>query len=264
MIAPAAMADYITDFESFIFGAPIGEPITGQDGWYIPPGTDSVDGLCHTYLLNQYNIAENPTGGTVFVSGEGPGNGVDFARAQHDETFTMETWEFSYDFCCLFVGAGPAANNLGSFSAQPAPNDFIHLFAWVPGFEGELYTAGYMFHDAGGTQFAQPGNIPGPQWDNLVLNVWYRSTMLVDFASNMCTEVRISEVGGTATVFNPTDWYLEGGSAGSTAPMEAFRLFAGAISAPGNVVALDNLVVRVAASTPVENATWGGIKARFK
>jgi hypothetical protein len=264
--AGAALADYVQDFETLTYGAPVGVPLTGQDGYYIPSGTTSVDWLCYTYLLNTYSITQNPNGGIVFVAGEGPGDGATYARAQHAIALTDQVWEFAYDFCCFYTDPGqPAANNLGSFSSQPAPNDFIALFEWEPGFEGTIMRHSYIMYDATGAQFLTPYPTGGPDWENLALNHWYRGTMKVDFTLNKCVEVTIADiqVGGAPVSYVPTDWYLEGGSAGSTADMTDFRLFAGG-GAPGNVVAIDNVSIRELGATPVEPTTWGNLKASFR
>jgi len=42
--APAVFADYVSDFED-LNAAPNGVVLTGQDGYYIPAGTESVDFL---------------------------------------------------------------------------------------------------------------------------------------------------------------------------------------------------------------------------
>ena len=223
-----------------------------------------MDYLVYTYFDNSIGLPQNPGGGIFFAGGTGPGDGATYARGQHDFTPTAALWEFSYDFACAFDSPDPAANNLGSFSGQSAPNPFIHIFTWVPGLEGVSFTAGYMFNDAAGTQFPAPGEIPGPQWDNLLLNNWYRSTMMIDFVTNQCIEVSIMDVtgGGGATSFTPTDWYLDGGQGGTSA-MEAFRMFAGG-GAPGNSVGFDNFMIREMTATAVEPTTWGAIKNQFK
>jgi hypothetical protein len=262
-LTAVAAADYVTDFEGFMAGTPVGFPLTGQDGFYIPSGTTSVDYLCYFYYLNGLSIPQNPGGGMIFVAGTGPGDGSTFARGQRDIVLTSGLWKFAYDFCGHFEGAA-ASNNLGSFSAQDAPNDWIHLFAWVVGQEGVLYTAGIMAYDAAGVQFPQPGVLPGPEWDNLELDHWYRSTMMVDFSTNQVVQVAIEDLEtNVETVVNVVDWYLEGGSGGSTAPMTGFRFFAGAGANPGNSVAFDNLNIEEMLATPVLPATWGGIKAQF-
>ncbi len=269
LFAANASAELCTDFENYI-GAPEGFPLTGQFGWYIPAGTASVDFNVHTYFTgNPGGIPDNPTGGLFFVAGVGPGNSV-FARAQHDETFTNEEWCFEFDFCANFIGA-TASNNVGSFSSQPASatsglNDFIFLHSWVTGQEGVLYQLGYMVCDATGVQAAQPGLFPGTEWQNLPLQHWFRSSTKINFATNRVTEVSLTDIdtGATVTVdVSGLEWYLEGGAAGSTEPATGFRLFAGATSNPGNVLAFDNLCVRPCGATAVEPSTWGSIKARF-
>lgn len=266
LLVASAGAQFETGFEDYA-GTPGGIPITGQQGWYIPAGTTSVDYNVYTYFDNALGIPFHPDPtppfNDFFAGGVGPGSPT-FARAQHDIEFTAATWEIGFDFCAAFLGTPPSSNNVGSFSAQPDPNDYIQLMAWVPGQEGVLFTLGYMAYDAGGVQFPQPGVIPTPAWDNLMLNNWYRAVMIVDFPANMITEVRIQDIqAGTPMVtFTPTDWYLEGGSGGSSAPSTGFRMFAGG-GVDGNVLAFDNLFLREVVATSVEPTTWGAIKAHF-
>lgn len=264
LLVASAGAQFETGFEDYA-GTPDGLPLTGQQGWYIPPGTDSVDYNVFTYFDNVLGIPFHPESdfNDFFAGGLGPGSPT-FARGQHDITFTNAVWEIGYDFCAGFQGTPPAGNNVGSFSAQPAPNDYIQLMSWVVGQEGVLYRLGYMAYDAGGVQFPQPGEIVGPEWDNLILNNWYRAYMTIDFPANMITEVRIQDIqaGGPTATYTPMDWYLEGGSSGSSAPSTAFRMFAGGSTA-GNILAFDNLFLREVVATSVAPTTWGSIKAHF-
>ncbi len=266
LLAVNASAEFCTDFENYA-GAPEGFPLTGQQGWYLPSG---VDFQVFTYLTgNPYGIVDNPTGGLFFVAGRGPGDGTNYARAQHDAVFTNAPWEMTFDVCANYNGTPPASNNIGSFSGQTTPvvatGDFIQIYTWVTGQEGVLYNIGFMHYDAAGVQIAAPGTFAGPEWQNLPINYWFRSGMVVDFATNRITQVSLTDVsgGGGTVTFNPTDWYLEGGAAGSTAPMTGFRLFAGAGSTPGCILAFDNLCIRERGATAVESSTWGSIKARF-
>jgi hypothetical protein len=139
--------------------------------------------------------------------------------------------------------------------------------SWVPGQEGTLYTAGYLVHDQFGFQTPQPGELAGPEWTDLELNHWYRATTMVDFATNQVVRVAIKDLAtNIETTVDVVDWYLEGGSVangGSTSDMTGFRFFAGGGTA-GNSLAFDNLNVEDRSGTPVQPATWGGIKAQFE
>ena len=48
-MAPTALAQYSTTFES-VNASDTGVVLTGQDGFYIPPDTDSVTPMSTTYL----------------------------------------------------------------------------------------------------------------------------------------------------------------------------------------------------------------------
>jgi len=251
------------NFEPPYSGDPSGLPLNGQDLWYNPAPEMSVSFNVYTYADNTLGLPANPTGGKQFAGGTGPGGGM-FARSQHDKgNGPGPCWEHAYDFAAKFVGTPPALDNVGSFSKQPAPNDYIHLLSWVPGMEGLSYNAWYLAHDAAGTQFAQPGMSPGPAWNGLAVSHWYRATTIVDYGANRITEVRIKDlVTGIETSANPSDWYLEGGLGGSTADATAFRLFAGSPEV-GNVVGFDNIDLHSCDATPVAPTTWGRIKATF-
>lgn len=245
VMSSGVAASYSTGFEGPTFvGSAAGTTMTGQDGWYLPSGTDYK---VYTYAGNVLGVVDNPAGGDQFAAGTGPG-GTIFARAEHAEDWTTDdVWTISYDAAALYGGLPPSANNLGSFSTQPsvgAIGSFVHLFSWVDPTAATNFNAYYLNYDAAGVQVAQPGSIPGPEWSNLVLNHWYRFWTTFDFSSNLITEVGVVDLTtGIETTFSPSGWYLSGGSAGAGAPtINAFRLFAGG-SVAGNTVAWDNLVV---------------------
>jgi hypothetical protein len=247
----AASAQYASDFEAPTFsGSAEGFIMTGQDGFYIPAGTESTDYLVYTYADNAIGVVDNPGGGAQFVAGIGPAGDV-YARAQRDIDWGTGTVVVTYDVACLWL-ADPndpnalADNNIGSFSNQPTTGSVgsqIHLFSWVVGEEGVLWNAFYMHNDAAGTQVAQPGSSPGPEWENLELNHWYRFSTTMDFDANLITEVSVTDLStGASATFAPTEWYLSGGSAGGPPTITAFRFFAGGLE-PDNTVAWDNLSI---------------------
>jgi hypothetical protein len=293
-------------------GSPEGTILTGQDGYYIPADTDSVDWYCYTYAGNVVGIVPHPTdGGEQFVAGEGPGDGTFYARAQRDMPWGPYVWHITYDIAARYMAAATPQNNVGSFSVQPYPGSasYIHLFSWnEDGFvtcagdidgdgdtdhsdlgallaawcthagdpnwnanadldgdghvgHGDLgilladwncapvypWQAFYLAYDADGTAHAQPGMSPGSEWENLILNHWYRFTTSIDFSSNMIVEVGITDLHtGQSTVRDVTaeGWYLEGGQAGGSPEPTGFRLFGGGGSPDGqNLVACDNLAI---------------------
>ena len=244
----AASAQYVTDFDPPTFdGSPEGVLMTGQDGWYLPDVPDAVDYNVYTYEDNVLGIVQNPRGSTQFVAGHGPGSPA-FARAQHEIDWSIGgVWEIEYDVATLYGGEPPSSNNLGSLSIQPSADSvgsFIHLFSWVDPDVATNWTAFFMHYDAAGVQVAQPGTSPGPEWDNLDLNHWYRFEVTVDFDINMITEVGITDItdGGDPVHFAPVDWYLSGGDVGGPPTVTALRFFAGGTTTC-NTVAWDNLDV---------------------
>ncbi len=266
LTGPVVRADYVSGFEGLV-GSWSGEPLTGQDGYYLPPGTESVDFLVYTYLDNQLMLPENPTGGLQFIGGTGPAGNV-YARAQRDMSFAGDpVWNLAYDFAAAYLGSPPSANNIGSFSLRnegAAVTHYIHLMAWVDPATPTNFTAFFMGYDAAGNQHAQPGVSPGPAWENLDLNHWYRAWAKIDLDLNMFLEVGIIDLDtGVEEVFYPTDWYLAGGAGGASAMPESFRFFAGG-SVAGNVLAFDNIEIVNLPPVPVIPTSWGQIKTLFR
>jgi hypothetical protein len=109
----------------------------------------------------------------------------------------------------------------------------------------DLWQAFYYAYDASGVELTLPGESPGPEWTNLVLNNWYRFSTTIDYDLNQIIEVSITNLhtGGSATVDTSANgWYLGGGSAGTSPPPTGFRFFAGGAAA-NNSVAWDNLSI---------------------
>lgn len=263
----AALEIYQSGFEN-LSGSPSGIGLEGQDQFYIPPGTDSVDWMVYTYQNNVLGVPQNPDGGTRFVAGEGPGSPT-FARAQRDVWIDddLGTLTAMYDFLAQYDGPAPGANNLGSFSLRTsdAANDYIHLFSWVDPANPTAFNAYYLAYNAGGTQFSQPGESPGGAWTNLALNRWYRAWTVMNLETNQILEVGIRDLEtGIESVVEPAGWYLEGGAAGSSGVPINFRFFAGG-GVPGNRVAFDNMNLYFDEEPPnaVETTTWGRIKQQY-
>lgn len=249
----AASADYVTDFESPPFNAsPAGVVLSGQDGWYMPVVTGSIPYNAMTYAGNAYGIPQNPEGGAQFATGRAIGGAANnFCRAQHDFDFsTSQTWCFSFDFACNFNGIAPATHNLASFSLQPGATTTPtnRIFIILNTFTGDLnvpttWGSGYVVHNAAGTQVAQPGTYPGPEWQNLAFNTWYRQTTEVNMTENRITRVSITNLvtGATAAV-EPVGWYLGGGATPTIPLATSFRVFTGGTT-EGNIAAWDNLSI---------------------
>jgi hypothetical protein len=244
-MAPPASAQLISNFEPPAFtGSAGGTLLTGQQGWYNPVA-GSADYNVFTYAGNSLGLPANLTGGTQFVGGAS-GGGTAFARGQHDVDFsTAPIWTFSYDVAHRYNGTLPSAQNLGSFSmANTATTTFRQLIAlhtWVDVNTATSWNAGFNVFDAAGVALGTVS--PGTPWNNLALDNWFRESFTVDFSTNMVLSVSLTDLTtGNSNTFNPTGWFMLGGSAGVATPLPtSVRLFAG--GALGNVAGWDNLNV---------------------
>jgi len=239
-----ANAQYQSDFEA-LDASPEGVILTGQDGYYIPPGTVSTDYLAFTYAGNVLGLPQNPYGGLQFVGGVNAGEGV-YARAQRDMTYGDGTgvWTVTYDFAGTWLGTGASSQYLGSFSTQLYPGEatYIHLMSWVDELNPTSFNAWYYAYDEYGATMPLPGLSPGPEWDSLPLNHWYRSTTTFDLDINRIIEVGIEDLEtGASASYEPSDWYLEGGAAGGSPPPSGLRFFTGGYDPIGNALGWDNI-----------------------
>jgi len=76
----SAQSGYATGFENLTASAS-GTACAGQDGFYVPAVSGSIDGLIYTYAGNTLGIAANPNGGTKFFAGTSGGSSA-FPRSQ--------------------------------------------------------------------------------------------------------------------------------------------------------------------------------------
>lgn len=234
-------ANFVTGFEAPDYtGSAAGTALTGQQGWMLPAG---VDHNVYTYAGNAPGFVAHPTGGGAQFAGGISQGGTLLARAEHAEDFTTSNvWTVSLDFAALYNGTPPSAQNLGSFSLQPSATArfFQSLYTWEDVAVPTTFDANYLFFDAAGV--ASLATLPGPEWNALVVNHWYRSSTTWDFSTNTILSVSITDLhtGTTATV-NPTGWFLAGGASPTQPLPTAFRLFAG--GAAGNTMGWDNLSV---------------------
>jgi hypothetical protein len=242
-IPVVATAQYSQDFDG-LNGSPSGVILTGQDGYYLPTGPSSdVDFMVYTYAGNALGIVQNPEGGSQFIGGTGPGDGLVYARAQRNVTFGFGRWDLWYDFCGIFQGTPPGTNNLGSFSMRQAANTVhINLFTWVDPNNPTGIASTYVYYDANNVQSPIPGTPPGPEWNNLTPNHWYRCRTTIDLDLNQIVEVGIRDLSsGNEAVYDPTGWYLYGGANPLELP-DAIRFFGGG-GGPGNTTCWDNAIV---------------------
>jgi len=248
--AAGARAQGLTfTFESPPYSASAsGTLLTGQDAWYLPAIAGSVDFNAFTYAGNAYGFPPNPGGGgSQFISGRWTGS-TNFARGQHPLDFSAGgAWTATWDVAAKFDGTLPTFENLGSFSLQDSTvaRYWQQLMNWgTHAATADLFDINYgVFTAAGG---AITFLSPGPAWMGLSVNHWYRQTTKWSFASNLITEVTITDLTtGSTTTANPVGWYLAGGAA-STLPLPtAIRVFAGGsgTTTQGNITAWDNITV---------------------
>jgi hypothetical protein len=231
-------ADWVTGFEAPDYiGSAGGTILTGQQGWYLPAGTDYN---VYTYLGNMYGIVQNPQGGEQFIGGRMAGN-ASFARAQHDHNWPgRDKWKVTVDVAALYTGTLPAVDNVASFSLQPSTTSkyWQHLLTWQDVTTATQFRSAYLTAE----NPLPPGVFPGPEWQNLPVNHWYRLSTTFRFSDNLIIEVGIKDLtSGLETIVQPADWHLLQG----TGPVpSALRFFTGGgsgTSPAGNFAAWDNL-----------------------
>ena len=240
--AGAASAQYDSGFEvaDGISASASGTILTGQDGYYIPV-TGSTDAFAYTYSGNALGFPQNPQGGSQFVGGTGPGNAT-FVRAQRDMSWGTGQWTITFDMCVGFSGQLPATQNVGSVSSQPFPGNgtFILLNTWSDVNTATAWDAEVIYFNAADQQLQV--DVPDPAFQNLPINRWFERSATVDFDTNRILSVSITDLTTNASAtYEPTDWYLDGGSGGQGTPT-GFRFFAGGSSA-GNAVGWDNMSI---------------------
>ncbi|MCH8269875.1 MAG: hypothetical protein IH985_01510, partial [Planctomycetes bacterium] len=212
-----AHAQFETGFEVPEYNASAaGTVLTAQQGWYLPSTpTISTDWFAYTYLGNALGLTPNPQGGDQFAAGTGQA-GESFGRAQMDVALGTGTWTLAGDVAISFQGTLPTTQNVGSLSTQPggASARLIMLATWANTATADAWNADLVYYDAAGTSISGP--VPDPGFQNLQVNHWYRWSSTFDFDSNRIGELKIEDLttGATAT-HNPSDWYLQGGAAGT-------------------------------------------------
>lgn len=250
-LSAAAMGQtFTTGFEPpTLMGSAAGTTINGQDTWFTPPVTGSVDGFVFTNGKNAFGITPHPTGGLQFLGQRSSGGTADFSRAQREGITFPDIAVVCYDAAGSYVGTPPTAQNLGSFSLQPDANPaapvirtYIQLNTWVDVATAARWNAGYLPYNAAGAQAAQPGLFAGPEWQNLAVDNWYRFITTIDFTQNRITQVSITNLTtGVTTTADPVDWFLGGGQASTLPRPTGVRFFTG--GAAGNTMGWDNLCI---------------------
>ena len=256
-------AQFSTGFEPPTYNASSdGVDLNGQDEFFNPDPPVSVSALVYTYDGNALGLPSNPGGGGAqFVGATGPAGNM-FARSQRLFPYGDGTgiWTTSFDVAVTFSGGLPSAQNVGSFSTQLFPSEatFIALARWLDPVNAESWNADYVWFNAAGTQLIESVSDPGFQ--GLETNHWYRWSTTFDLDTNRIVSVAITDLTtGNTTTNKPVDKYLFGG-AGGAPPPTGLRLFAGAATTAGNVLAFDNIdvssesVIAIMSSDPPDNA----------
>ncbi len=241
LMAGSALA---IDFENPPYnGSAGGTLLSGQDGWYLPPA-GGTDYNVYTYAGNTLGVVANPGGGgDQFAAGRSGGTGA-FGRAQKDYNWASAPgFDVSYDVNNTYAGQPPATQNLASWSLQDSTTSrsFIALNTWDDVNTAASWNVQFNVYDAAGV--AMNNQSPGAAWAGLTLNHWYRLTHRIDFTNNAVVSTTILDLHtNTSNTFNPTNWYLTGGSAPTLPLPTGYRFFAGGTVA-GNTNAVDNFSI---------------------
>jgi hypothetical protein len=242
-LVSAAQANFVTGFESAegYTGSASGTMLAGQQSWYTadPAPPSSSECLVYTYASSPYGLSANPQGGEQFVIGRSGEPTPAYGRAEHlFDWSTLDYARVTYDVSALYNGVeGGAADYLGSFSMQPSTTAayWQSILTWAGDLTGKHYTHGYfaLEYPSGGTPW-----IPGPEWQNLSVDHWYRFTTDFRISTQEILSASITDIttGTTTTVdlATPLHFILPTGSTAT-----AFRLFAG--GSIGDIVAWDNV-----------------------
>lgn len=252
-VATAAQAQFVSNFEAPTYaGSAAGTALTngfglgGQDGWYNPVA-GSNDGVVFTYTDNAWGFVRNPTGNDQFAALRNTG-AAGFGRAQHEVNFANTTYTASFDINLdRFGGVLPALNNLGSFSLQNSATArfWQTLYTWDDTNTGNAFDANYVFFNAAGVQ--QANTLPGPEWNALNLNTWYRQSTTWDFVTNRILSVSIDNLhdaaGPTVVDVSGLGWYLAGGANPTQALPTDIRFFAGGGANNVHIMGFDNIEI---------------------
>ncbi len=260
-----ASAQFRTSFENPPYlTAPGGLALTGQDTWYNPVPAESLDFQVFAYGVPAgYMQVPNPRpGGTQYAAGQASTAQGKFARVQRDVAWPTGKFTVWYDVATTYAFDGSLHSNIASFGARDTLANANSAYVMVYADYGYLWgtedpnqvQCRYLGYDSGGAAVAQPGISPGPAWEPLQFNNWYRTRTSMDMATNKFTTVSIIDLhtGASSTVDltqDPnyaTQWFMDGGAAGHTQWLN-FRLFAGGGIVPNvvgnNVSAWDNICI---------------------
>ncbi len=203
-----ATAQYFNDFED-LQGSTAGIVLTNQAGFEQPTQTPFH---VYAYAGNTLGLVQNPSGGSKFIAGIGPGPDVTVAASANGPmAFDEGIWEISYDVAAALSGAtAPGLEAMGFFQLRnrAAGTDSTAFFRnWIKWSDVQAPSpidVGYFGFNENGRIFGFYGDNPGRDWSRLRNNHWYRVSNTVDFATNQVLELRITDLhNGRVTTFMP-------------------------------------------------------------
>ncbi len=237
VLSPLSHADYRTDYEDLNTG-----PLTGQDGYALPGGLP----VSAAFEVQGYSVvpmnAVNPGGLDRLVIGEHPGGGSIAASERNLDFQFGGRWRLAFDLLVVQPSSGtPDAVRIGSVGTRPASaKGFEVEVRWVDPATPTEFRLAWKVVDAAGTAIDVVP--PGPDWQNLVAERWYRVTTTVDFDRNRVDEVSFLRLdNGARGSHAPSQWNL-GAVAASLPDSILLRVDGG--SQAGVRMAFDNLRVR--------------------
>ena len=246
-VATAAQAQLVSNFEPPTYsGSAAGSALTngfglgGQDGWYNPVA-GSNDGVVFTYTDNAWGFVRNRRQRPVRGSNTGATGFGRPARGELREHDPHRLFDINLDR----LAACSAINNLGSFTAELGHGPLRQTLYLGRHQHRHAFDANYVFFNAAGVQ--QANTLPGPEWNALNLNTWYRQSTTWDFVTNRILSVSIDNLhdaaGPTVVDVSGPGWYLAGGENPTQALPTDIRFFAGGGANNVHIMGFDNIEI---------------------
>jgi hypothetical protein len=239
LCAACAWSGTVYTFESPTYnGSGSGAALAGQDGWFTP-GTYSSASV---YTYSGLGAPVPTGGGSQFIGLFGPN-----VQDNHSETFAGSTvWTVTFDILVDSFGSG--SRSAGSFFMYANSTGYqLHAF---PLQGAGTWNAVFDVFNQNGGQYN--GQDPGTGFDGLQMDRWYQEQIVFSTASNQILSVSMEDLKNPSsnTTYNPTGWYLYGGSSA------AFSANGIGVYAIGNL-GFDNISLQeVASPEPVSWMLW--------
>lgn len=243
------------DFEPpFYLSSGSGNPLNGIDGWTDNSGNWDI----FPYIGNTLGVNLNSLGDEQFIAAQvGPAS-----PTNHDLNCSgFGAVRLKFDINAQFLNSISAQDQeIGSLSLRPIginKRDFKIALQWQDSSATQLAMVLLVYNSLG---IAQPAQIPGAAWDNLVLNRWYRINILLSFISGRVDLVKITDLVTSISTTNTSfGWYLGGGASPVGFPTDISLVSGGPIS-DSSIIAFDNVWVECnpyITSTPVTSVVTG-------